>query len=456
MEWSLKELLKLPLIVAAVFVVLRVIMERAGAPGFVNSALSVVVLHTFLGPLYFAILIGRSGKPHPYRTLFSAIFLYVIFTRAMILPTYWLARILRWPESRFAGLADSSPFVGFIGIPFGTAALWIVFSLVIGGAIGTVVVTIVRSTARPSKSIALFIVGIGISLGTLYALPADASTTLDETVPPGDNYDKAEFRLWIPEGDGVLRAVLLLVPGSNGDGRPEAEDAGWQAFANAQRLALIGCRFTDKPHDQNFIEEYVNVSHGSGQALETALRSLGERSGHPELASVPLLLWGMSAGGEFNYEFVAWKPERVAAFVVNKGGIYYSALLPQAARNVPGILFIGGKDLESRISTITGLFAVNRRAGALWALAEEPSAAHIVGRSMELAKIFFDDVLSARLSTSSMKRLSEKEGFIGDPREKAFHPPGTAPLPNYSTAWLPTARVARAWQAMITEKPFEP
>src|SRR5215467_5409436 len=148
MEWSLKELLKWPLIVAALVVVLRVITERAGAPGFVNSALSVVVLHTLLGPLYFAILIGRSGKPHPYRTLFSAIFLYVIFTRAMILPTYWLARIFRWPESRFSGLANSSPFVGFIGIPFGTAAFWIVASLVVGGAIGAIVVTVVRSTVK--------------------------------------------------------------------------------------------------------------------------------------------------------------------------------------------------------------------------------------------------------------------------------------------------------------------
>jgi hypothetical protein len=456
MEQSLKDLLKWPLIVAAVFVVLRVITERAGAPGLVSSALSVVALHTFLGPLYFAIQIGRSGKPRPYLTLFSAIFLYVIFTRAMILPTYWLARIFRWPESRFAGVADSSPFVGFIGIPFGTAAFWIIASLVIGGAIGTIVVTIVRSAVKPSKTLALLIVGLGISLGTPHVFPMAAERTIDETVPPGTNYDKAEFRLWVPEGDGVLRAAVILVPGSNGDGRPQAEDAGWQAFATTQRLALIGCRFTDKPHDQNFIEEYVNVSHGSGQALETALRSLGDRSGHRELASVPLLLWGMSAGGEFNYEFVAWKPERVAAFVVNKGGIYYSALLPQASRNVPGVLFVGGKDLESRISTITGLFAVNRRAGALWALAEEPGAAHIVGRSMELAKIFFEDVMSARLGTSPMKTLSEKEGFIGDPREKAFHPAGTAPLPNYSTAWLPTARVARAWQAMITEKPFEP
>ena len=145
---SLKELLKWPLIVAAAVVVLRVITERAGAPGPVNSMLSVVALHTLLGPLYFAILIGRTGSPHPYRTLFAAIFLYVVGTRAMVLPTYWLARIYRWPEPRFAGLADSPPFVGFVSIPFGTAGIWICISLVIGGAIATIVLTIARTSIR--------------------------------------------------------------------------------------------------------------------------------------------------------------------------------------------------------------------------------------------------------------------------------------------------------------------
>src|SRR6185295_19911659 len=104
----------------------------------------------------------------------------------------------------------------------------------------------------------------------------------------------------------------------------------------------------------------------------------------------------MSAGVEFNYEFTAWKPERVLAFVVNKGGIYYTALASKAARDVPGILFIGGKDLDSRIHTITGLFDLNRRSGALWALAEEPGAAHVVGRSIDVARIFFEDVLALR------------------------------------------------------------
>src|SRR4029079_11492914 len=156
-------------------------------------------------------------------------------------------------------------------------------------------------------------------------------------------------------------------------------------------------RFTDKPHDQNFIEDYVNVSKGSGQALLDVLGKFASRSQHPELANAPLVFWGMSAGGQFNYEFAAWKPERVIAFVVNKGGIYYTALTSRATREVPAMLFTGGKELESRERPLTGLFALNRRGGALWALAEEPAAGHIVGKSRDVALILFEDALAARL-----------------------------------------------------------
>jgi hypothetical protein len=111
------------------------------------------------------------------------------------------------------------------------------------------------------------------------------------------------------------------MPGSNGDGRSQVADTVWQAFATRNQLALIGCRFTDKPHDQGFIEDYVDVARGSGQALLDAPVGFAATAKRPELAGAPLLLLGMSAGGEFNYEFTNWKPERVIAFVVNKGGI---------------------------------------------------------------------------------------------------------------------------------------
>lgn len=210
--------------------------------------------------------------------------------------------------------------------------------------------------------------------------PVNPGTVLDESVAPGANYDKADFRLWYPN----------------------------------------------------------------------------------DVSTAPLPLWGMSAGGEFNYEFVAWKPERVVAFVVNKGNIYYTALAPRAARQVPGMLFVGGKDLEFRTNTITGLFAVNRRGGALWALAEEPGAGDVVGRSREVALMFFEDAVAARLDRTGaarapkpLKPIDEKSGFLGDFKAKTFQPIGRGAAPGGPTAWLLTERVAKAWQAMVTEQPFD-
>ena len=75
----------------------------------------------------------------------------------------------------------------------------------------------------------------------------------------------------------------------------------------------------------------------------------------------------------------------------------------------PAMLFIGGKDLESRVSTITGLFALNRRGGALWALADEPAAGHIVGRSRDMSIIFFDDVLALRLGDGGVTQTADGE-----------------------------------------------
>jgi len=304
--------------------------------------------------------------------------------------------------------------------------------------------------------ISSMIVAILATASAAQAQDRAAGTTLDETVPPGANFDKAEFRFWLPAETTAVRAVLVLVPGSNGDGRPMAADAFWQAFASKQQLAIVACRFTDKPHDQSFIEDYVNVSHGSGQALVDVIGTFAERSKHPEIAPAPLLLWGMSAGGQFNYEFVAWKPERVAAFIVNKGGIYYSALLSKAAREVPGFLFVGDKDLQSRIDTITGLFAVNRRGGAVWALVVEPGAAHVVGQSRDLGALLFEEVLGMRLgqagangAATPLVSIAAVPGFVGDLKTGTFQPASSPGTPSAPNAWLPTERLAKAWQAVV-------
>jgi pimeloyl-ACP methyl ester carboxylesterase len=297
-------------------------------------------------------------------------------------------------------------------------------------------------------------------LGCVACAQVSTGHTMDEIVPPGANYDKAEFRLWYPDSAKTFRAILVLIPGANADGRPDVGDQSWQAFASRNDLAIVGCRFTDKPHDEALIENYANAAQGSGQALLDAIAAFSRRSDHPELANAPLLLWGMSAGGQFNYEFTAWKPDRVVAFVVNKGGIYFSALLSAAARRVPGLLFVGETDLEARKRIVSGLFAVNRRMGALWAFAEEPNVGHAVGRSQEMAMIFFDEILPLRLNASMvtpgpLKVLDERTGFLGDITQRRVQSSSNSSASTILTAWLPTQRVARAWQALLRRESFE-
>jgi hypothetical protein len=146
----LKGILKQPLILAAVVVVLRVVVERAGGPPLLASALSVVVLHTFLAPIYFAIRLAGSGVERPYKALLELILVYAVCTRAMLLPVYWLARIFEWPELRFYGLSGPAvnAFVGFIGVPIVTALIWITASVVVGGAIGAGVFAVMRGRAK--------------------------------------------------------------------------------------------------------------------------------------------------------------------------------------------------------------------------------------------------------------------------------------------------------------------
>lgn len=87
---------------------------------------------------------------------------------------------------------------------------------------------------------------------------------------------------------------------------------------------------------------------------------------------------------------------------------------------------------------------------------------HVIGRSKEMAAIYFDSILPLRVgaspSTASfapLAPLDEQSGILGDVVRRSLRPVSDKPGETYLTAWLPTARVARAWQALLQQEPFE-
>lgn len=282
------------------------------------------------------------------------------------------------------------------------------------------------------------------------------SQTYETTIEPGDVYNMAAFKIWInPEHDKV-RGILMLNPGSNGDGRGQVDDPYWQEFANKHHFALMGTYLTDHMHPNMMIEEYIQVGKGSGKAIIDAIDIIARTSGHEELSYAPFLLWGMSAGGEINHEIAAWIPERVIAYVVNKGGYYYSSVPSEATRQTPGLYVIGLKDLPSRNSMIRGMYLTNRRAGALWTLVEEKGVAHEVAGSRDLAVAYYEEVMKLRMKEGAMgykalHPVTEDMGTVGNiyghtlGREEGVR--------KEDTTWLPTESFATDWLALVTKEP---
>lgn len=279
-----------------------------------------------------------------------------------------------------------------------------------------------------------------------------AQTVLEDSVMNGNNFQKAAFRLWIGPETKAIAGVIVMVPGSNGNGRNMVEKPEWQALAKKHNMALLAAHITDQPSGNMAIEHYADVSQGSGQAMLDVLNKLADKSGHPELKEAPLAFWGMSAGGEFNYEFACWKPERVISFIVNKGGVYYTALASEATRKVPGVFLTGEIDNPYRNEIVEGIFSVNRRFGAQWIFAEEPGQGHEFAKSEAFALKYFDLIIPMRvkeaLHSPGLAPLPSS-GYLASIDTHEIVEDNIRPLPKGVTSWFPNQQIAALWLTLF-------
>lgn len=255
-------------------------------------------------------------------------------------------------------------------------------------------------------------------------------------------YETANFRLWHPNPKTPTRAMLVLVPGANGDGRGMANDPNWQDLAERHQMGIVACHFSGGG--------YQDPAAGTGDALDDAIDELAEAIGQKDLSDLPLVMWGHSAGGQFNFNYVQWKPKRVLTFVVNKGA-YYTDRREKKSRSVPGLFFIGMKDSELRIKNISSIYFEGRKRGALWGLTREPNEGHGVGQSLRLARMYYEDIIPLRLPKGSedLVELDSEEGWLGHIEEKTVESSSTANWSDKETAWLPNERLAKAWRDIV-------
>jgi pimeloyl-ACP methyl ester carboxylesterase len=274
----------------------------------------------------------------------------------------------------------------------------------------------------------------------------------DVEIPPSGNITKTAFRFWSPAYAQPVRGVIVLVPGLNGDGRGMLNDRNWQTLAQKYRLALVSCFMQGK--------DYHNAANGTGDALLQAIGQFADKAGHSEIKKAPLLLYGESAGGQFDYSFALLHSERVMAFVVNKGGFYTGADADSRMYAVPGLFFLGMADTQERIDAITGIWTAGRKRGALWALAPQQRSGHEFSKTAAPSRVFFESVLKRRLPDDSlasgddpppMKSIDEAQGWLGDLTTHDIRDASTDSNPDRKAAWLPDEDTAKAWKAFVSQ-----
>ena len=259
---------------------------------------------------------------------------------------------------------------------------------------------------------------------------------------PYNNFQNGEFRLWIPENVTDVKAVLVLLAGSNGNALGLAEAEEWQTYAEQEKLALCSVFLSSTS-----TSSYTQAIGGSGQALIDAIEKIAKKNSVPEIASLPFLFRGYSAGGVFAYNFSTFEPGRTMAFADIRGvGIDETSIRNIA---VPGLILSGELEGVDRAQYLRDIVLNKRNDGGLWSFAIEPNAEHFseLKASDSLIRTFFTGVLKQRISdkNSPLEDINAESGWLGNITGTEAFPYAEYPGNTSRANWLIDETFAKAW-----------
>jgi len=121
-----------------------------------------------------------------------------------------------------------------------------------------------------------------------------------------------DLRIWVPEGAGRLRAVLL-VP-ENTDSKHFAEHAPLRAVAAKHAMGIAYLRGF-----KTGIEHWKEPTPPDGRSLTAMLRHVADQTGLRDFEHAPWVTFGKSSRGEFPFRAAWLFPDRVIASVTYHG-----------------------------------------------------------------------------------------------------------------------------------------
>ena len=301
----------------------------------------------------------------------------------------------------------------------------------------------------------------------------------EASTKPGELMFPVNCAIWIPPGVKSLRGVIVhqhgCGEGSCKSGLTGAFDLHWQALARKHGCALMSPSY-EQPEKAN-CQLWCDPRNGSDAAFQKALRELGGKSGHPELARVPWALWGHSGGGHWAGGMVLLHPERIVAAWLRSGvpsvmaaeGRPIPYAISEAACQVPVMCNLGTKEgVTDKTNRFAGVwsgvevfFNAMRAKRALIGVAVDPLTSHECGNQRYLAIPWLDACLTARLPSRAgtpLKPMRASSAWLAPLNEAGTGTSFITPVPagNFAgvketSVWLPNKAIAQAWAQYVKD-----
>ena len=285
---------------------------------------------------------------------------------------------------------------------------------------------------------------------------------------PGELIFPVKYTVWIPAGLQIIRGIVVhqhgCGEGSCKSGLTGAYDLHWQALAKKHGCALLSPSY-EQPQKAD-CQMWCDPRNGSAVTFDRALKDLGEQSGHPELASAPLALWGHSGGGHWCGGMVMTQPERIVAAWLRSGVPQFVAnpdrpeikthSLPAGALRVPMMCNPGTKEgvtvKDGRFARVwpanVAFFDHVRSRGGLLGVAVDPLTAHECGNSRYLAIPWLDKCLELRLPEKvgdPLKEISTSNAWLAEPAGTVAVSAAEFEGDPLKMGWLPDQSIAKSW-----------
>lgn len=273
-----------------------------------------------------------------------------------------------------------------------------------------------------------------------------------------------DFALYVPARVDLTRGLLLALGGPDTRGFPTGDSFGAPAPEVEQALQALGADYRELAATYGLAilgtsrAAMANGVESDGQILD-AIRSAATMSGHPELATAPLLIYGMSGGAPQSSGFTARNAGRVAGlFLKVPAGV--EELTGGDALGVPTYVVQAELDAFVDNAKVRAAFEANRKAGALWTLAIEAGVPHhsLSPAQRQLTLNWIQTIAELRLqviASATLRPISESSGWLGDRGTGKVWDWASYPGSRESASWLPSELTAMQWEKFYGRRPGE-